>query len=137
AVGGRGLGARVEREAGGRRGAREARAGVGAMVVLEPRADGGSRRVQALAQVQVERGVGGLPALALVARPAEVADGRRVREAVDLLPRVPADVAHPQLAGAGPERAPVRVAAAVGDDAPAVGMRVGDLRLAGPPLASV
>src|SRR4051794_41824068 len=98
------------------------------MVVLEPRADGGSRRVQALAQVQVERVVGGLPALALVARPAEVADGRRVREAVDLLPRVPADVTHPQLAGARPEREAVRVAEAVGDDAPAVCGRGGGRR---------
>ena len=65
---------------------------------------------------------------ALVARPAEVAHGARRRGVpVDLLPLVPADVRRPDLARAGPDGEPERVAQALGDDA----VRLAAQRVAG------
>ena len=80
---------------------------------------------------RLARVVAGLAAGALVAGPAEVLDAGvgRVGDAVDLLPVVPADVADPELVGAGPDREAERVAEAVGDDPARV--RVGARRRAG------
>src|SRR5439155_3970877 len=92
-----------------------------AVVVRVDRVGDGARRiVEGLAARQAGALVAGLAADALVAGPAEVLDGVRrehVVEAVDLLPRVPPDVADPELARAGPQRHAEWVAKAVGDDA--------------------
>src|SRR5207253_7757613 len=113
--------AAVEGEAGDRGAAGRARlAGddLRAVVVRVERGDDGAARVQRLAQVEVRAVVARLPANTLVARPAEVLDGRvaRVADLLDLLPRAPADVADPELRRAGPERDPERVAQPVRDD---------------------
>src|SRR5690606_16806777 len=93
--------------------------------------------VQRLAQVQVRPVVSGLPLDPLVARPAEVLHGAvgGVRDAVDLLPLVPADVANPQFTGAGPEGEAELVAHAVGDHAAFDLVRAARVRIAGHRLA--
>src|SRR5262249_11561774 len=80
-------------------------------------------RVQARAQVEVRVLVPGLGEVALVARPAEVRHTRRrVRDSVDFLPGVPADVADPHLVRTRTDREAERVAQAVRDDPPRVGV---------------
>ena len=95
------------------------------MVVGVVRAGVGGRpcAVERLADVQVDRVVALHAPRALVARPAEVAHrGGGVGDAVDLLPVVPADLAHPHLVGAGAGGDAERVAQAVGDDPAGVGI---------------
>src|SRR4029450_4599206 len=76
-----------------------------AVLVVVVGADRAARGVEVLADVEVGPVVAGLASGALVARPAEVhrGGGRRGGSGVDLLPGVPADVADPQLGGAGAE----------------------------------
>ena len=95
--------------------------------------------IERLAAVQVRSVVAALPAGALVARPAEVLRHAvvDVRDPVDLLPGVPADVADPELLRAGPETEPERVAQAVGDDAAGVVVGARGERVAGQPHAGV
>ena len=70
---------------------------------------------------------------ALVTRPTEVVDGAvgRRDQAVDLLPRLPADVADPDLVGTRSEREAERVAQPVGDDATRVRIGARRERVAG------
>ena len=93
------------------------------------------RRGRVVVQVVAQRQAGVVRALdvALVARPAEVLDRSRprVRQPVDLLGVVPADVADPELVRAGPERDPERVAEAGGDDPSGERVRVSRERIAG------
>ncbi len=68
---------------------------------------------------------------ALVAGPAEVPDRARVGHAVELLPVAATAVADPDVTGAGADREPDGVAQAVGEDAPLVGVRAAEQRVAG------
>ena len=133
-------GRRREGEAGDRRGADAARlAGHDARLVVVRvvgrRVCGRAGAVERLAEVQVDRVVALQATRALVARPAEVAHRRRwVGHAVDLLPVVPADLAEPDLVGAGTHGDAERVAEAVGDDPAGIGIaraRVVRQRVAG------
>src|ERR1051325_7477707 len=91
-----------------------------------------ARAVQVLADVQVEVVVAVLAPVALVAGPAVVGGRRRgARDAVDLLPRVPADVAGPELVGPGADGDPERVAEAGRDDPSRVEVGAADVRVAG------
>src|SRR5207247_5433148 len=126
----------VERESRDRRGARRtrlAREDRRAVVVRVVRRSYGRRtgHVEVLADVEVGAIVAGLAVVPLVARPTEVLD-RYVggaHESIDLFPRVPANVANPQLIRAGPNREPERVAKAVRPDT--LGVRVPGPRVAG------
>ena len=126
----------VERESRDRRGARRtrlAREDRRAVVVRVVRRSYGRRtgHVEVLADVEVGAIVAGLAVVPLVARPTEVLD-RYVggaHESIDLFPRVPANVANPQLIRAGPNREPERVAKAVRHDP--LGVRVPGPRVAG------
>src|SRR5262249_40411487 len=80
-----------------------------------------------------------LPSSALVARPAEVLDrpGSRGVDAIDLLPRAPADIPDPCLAGARPDSEAERVAQPVGDDPARVLIAAAGQRVIGEPSAGV
>src|SRR4029453_9389832 len=65
-----------------------------------------------------------LHATTLVAGPAEVRErGRRARDAIDLLPRVPAHVADPEVIRARPDREAEGIPETLGDDAAGGGVR--------------
>ena len=142
-VGGRERVAGVEGEAGDRR--RAGRAGLArddllAVVVGEVRRGdrAGALRVERLAAVEVQRVVGAHARR----RPRSTASrscgpASTSGDAVDLLPRVPADVAGPDLARARAEGEAERVAEAVGDDPAAVRVGVADRRVAGGGRAGV
>src|SRR5262249_51164204 len=102
-----------------------------AVLVAQIRVGDRSRRVVEI-RADVEAGslIPRLLREALVAGPAEVLDDRvaRVADAVDLFPRVPADVTDPELARSGTRRDAERVAQAVRDDA-ARGRVRGDQRV--------
>jgi hypothetical protein len=87
------------------------------MRVRVVRRHGRAGRVEGVAEVQVRRLIPGLPPVPLVAGPAEIRrPHRRVEEAVDLLPIVPADVADPYLVRSRPEDEAERVSHPVGND---------------------
>ena len=105
-----------------------------AVVIRKERIEGRACLVvQVLAQVQVHGFIAWLASDPFVAGPSEVPHGRdgRVVDAIDLFPRIPADVADKQLPRAGPEGKPERIAETVRDDAARVDVRARGQRIVG------
>ena len=134
----RGVGARAveghpcdRRTPGGAALARYDRRGV---VVGEDRTcDRAGRRIQVLADRQVQNVKVCVASCAFIARPAEVLDRHPAREGqlVDLFPRYRADVADPDVVRAGPDREAEGIPEAVADHPVLVGVRAAAERVIG------